>query len=163
MARNSCQLSKSYTGSEESVSLWRYAYSISFEPDCWLSSSVFQANWAGFGGGFENRGTMYLDGSSVVGNRSPRSEGGGAGGENGDYGLLFVNNTNFSNNTAMEGGAGLNNAGSGKSYVINSTFAGNVGNIQNLANPFGGGAANTGTTTSGGTLNTGEASTETTG
>ncbi len=89
-------------------------------------------NSAGYGGGFLNSGTMYIEKTTFSDNRSESSNGGGGGCEN--QGTLYMNNCTFSNNKSTEIGGGINNYG-GTLYLLNSTFTGNV-----AYGDFGGGA-----------------------
>ncbi|MBV7272875.1 cell wall-binding repeat-containing protein [Clostridium sp. PL3] len=92
-------------------------------------------NGGQYGGGFLNKGKMFIDCSSFSENRSlgTGAYGGGAG-ENsckrqtdGSYtaAYLYVNNSTFANNSSTELGSAINNF-SGTLYVLNSTFSGNL-------------------------------------
>jgi uncharacterized repeat protein (TIGR02543 family) len=91
--------------------------------DVYMTNCQLIRNSAGYGGGFLNFGTMYLEKTTFSDNRSESSNGGGGGCEN--QGTLYMNNCTFSNNKSTEIGGGINNY-YGNLYILNSTFTGNV-------------------------------------
>jgi len=89
----------------------------------YLNNSLINRNAALYGGGFMNKGTMYIENSTFSENRSTFTGGGGGAGEN--KGTIYMNNSTLSNNQSTEIGGGINNNG-GIIYVTNSSFTGNV-------------------------------------
>ncbi|MEI6622975.1 MAG: InlB B-repeat-containing protein, partial [Actinomycetes bacterium] len=91
----------------------------------YLSQSSLIRNSAVYGGGFVNLGVMYIDGSSLSENRSESGAGGGGAGENQSAGVLYANNSTFSQNQSTEIGGAINN-NCGNLRILNSSFTGNV-------------------------------------
>lgn len=89
----------------------------------YLSACNISRNGAAYGGGFLNRGTMFIENSTFSENRSLDSSGGGGAGEN--QGSLYVNNSTFANNISTELGSAINNY-DGSMFIMNSSFVGNV-------------------------------------
>ena len=82
-----------------------------------------------FGGGiFNDRGTVTVESSSLIGNHSiPGCCGGGTGGGIYNYnGNLTVENSTFNGNSAPQGGAIFNDGAAVTATVTNSTISGNT-------------------------------------
>jgi hypothetical protein len=101
-----------------------------------ISESIISANRAGFGGGIASNGALAYGGdgitltnSTVTGNMAVTGGGVGNGGDGGGgyTGLVVVNNSTISGNTATTGrGGGLANTYAGFLNVNNSTVSGNT-------------------------------------
>ena len=79
----------------------------------------------GSGGGIQNLGNLTISNSSIFGNTAPN--GGGAGISNEFHGVLFINGSTVSNNSATQSGGGI--LGIGQVTIINSTLSGNRTNL----------------------------------
>ncbi|MFT3936096.1 MAG: InlB B-repeat-containing protein [Chitinophagaceae bacterium] len=93
---------------------------------CYLLKTHIVRNAANYGGGFLNAGgTLYMEYSDVLENRSLTTNGGGGGCENNGGGYLYINNSSFGNNQSTELGGAINNNGA-YVFALNSSFTGNV-------------------------------------
>jgi hypothetical protein len=94
--------------------------------NCYLSHCHILRNAANFGGGFLNSGgTIFVEYTDIIQNRSLSASGGGGGCENNTAGYLYVNNSTFGSNESTELGGAINNNGA-YAYVLNTSFTGNV-------------------------------------
>jgi len=93
-----------------------------------IENSYFARNAAGYAGGLLSIGSnaqAFLDGVSMVENRSLLVNGGGGAAVNDNNATMIFNNSTLSNNQSTEIGGAINN-GTGSVYFVNSTATGNV-------------------------------------
>lgn len=107
---------------------------VSYDVPTFITDSVFRGNESEYSGGaIYNEGSVFIDNSDFIGNKTGDSQAYGGAIYNSSKGLLGISNSNFRNNMAGSSGGAIHNRGT---LIISGTsiFSGNKHTSNETAN-----------------------------